>query len=152
MNELTLTSEERILAGLSHLSGLVPGYGIILPGAFWASYRRKSEYIRFQSLQALSFQISLYLFWMIFAQVLLIGMLVLMAIFGAAFSGSSGEEIGVFMAIFWGVFLFLFFGAGLVYLILVIVAAVSGFMGRDFRYPLLAAWLERYLNRPEAGV
>ncbi len=56
MQQENLTSEERLMAMLSHLSLLFGG--IILPIIFWATQKDKSRFIRYHALQSIFFQIA----------------------------------------------------------------------------------------------
>ncbi len=56
MNNQNITSEEKLLAMLSHLSILFGG--IILPIILWAVQKDKSQFVRFHSLQAIFFHIA----------------------------------------------------------------------------------------------
>ena len=56
MQQENLTSEERLMAMLSHLSILFGG--IILPIILWATQKDKSRFIRYHALQSIFFQIA----------------------------------------------------------------------------------------------
>lgn len=56
MQQENLTSEERLMAMLSHLSLLFGG--IILPIILWATQKDKSRFIRYHALQSIFFQIA----------------------------------------------------------------------------------------------
>ncbi|MCY7362824.1 MAG: DUF4870 domain-containing protein, partial [Ignavibacteria bacterium] len=52
-----VASDEKLLAMLSHLSVLLGG--ILLPFIIWITQKDKSKFVRFHSLQAIFFQLSL---------------------------------------------------------------------------------------------
>jgi uncharacterized Tic20 family protein len=58
-------TEERIIAVIAHLSALAMGMGLIVPAIFWSEYRQKSNYLRFQTLQALGYQSLGYTVWLL---------------------------------------------------------------------------------------
>ena len=72
------TSDERLLALLSHLSVFMGG--IILPLIIWATQKDKSKFVRFHSLQAIFYQLAL-------AGIIILFVIVLVIILFA--SGSS---------------------------------------------------------------
>jgi len=150
MNESTntpLTSDEKIMAGLAHL------FGVIAALLVWAFQKDKSRFAKFQALQALTFDFVVMvvlgvLFFCGFGLVFILG-------FGSMFTmlnnASSPEELGPFFA-FPFMFPFLIFACvtpiSLLLTIVRIIAAVSVLNGKDFHYPLLGNWLERFLEKP----
>ena len=55
-NTSTITNEEKLISLLSHLS--IYFGSLIVPIVLWAVYKDKSQYIRFQSLQTIFFQLA----------------------------------------------------------------------------------------------
>jgi uncharacterized Tic20 family protein len=51
------TGGERGLAALAHAAVLLPGWGLLVPIALWAAHPRRGDYLSFQSLQALTYQV-----------------------------------------------------------------------------------------------
>ncbi len=142
-----LKTEERILAGLAHLSALAMGMGLALPVAFWQENRGKSKYVAFQSLQAIGYQSLGYTLWMLTYLTFFLVMYIVFFIVLLAFDRARSEAgpANVFLAIWLFIsflLIFVFFGA---YLLTPVIAAVACFLGRDFRYPFmgrLAGFLE----------
>lgn len=62
---LILTRKERLIAGVSHLFILIPFLGFLVPCIIWINNEDSSEYIAFQSLQALIYQVIALLIWLI---------------------------------------------------------------------------------------
>lgn len=115
MQQENLTSEERLMAMLSHLSLLFGG--IVLPIILWATQKDKSRFIRYHALQSIFFQIA-YIVILVF----LIVLFVLLAIFlGLGFglitatSTSGSGELSIafilFIVLFYGLIFVSAFGA-----------------------------------------
>lgn len=115
MQQDTLTSEERLMAMLSHLSLLFGG--IVLPIILWATQKDKSPFIRYHALQSIFFQLA-YIVILVF----LIVVFVLLAIFlGLGFglitatSTSGSGELSIafvlFIILFYGLIFVSAFGA-----------------------------------------
>lgn len=138
------TSDEKMIAALAHASVFLPYLGPFVPAILWSSQRRKSAYVRFHTLQAMGYQTLFFWFWFI-------------AIFAIAFlSICLIIPIGIFMEktssnseflpfLIQPIILIVIFSVFGLYFLLGFVAAIFCFLGREFRYPLLGRWLERYL-------
>jgi uncharacterized Tic20 family protein len=48
---------DKIMAALAHISALLPLMGVIAPIVIWATQKDKSEYVAFQALQAVVYQL-----------------------------------------------------------------------------------------------
>jgi uncharacterized Tic20 family protein len=144
-NHAPLSSDEKLMGAIPHL------FGLLVALVMWMMQKDKSRFVKFQALQALVFDV-----------VVMIVMGVLFAcLFGVMFLGtfgsmvmtveaaSSPDEMAPFFmlpfmfpfTIFACVFPFSFF-----LLIVRIVAAVSVLGGRNFRYPILGSWVEKFLD------
>jgi uncharacterized Tic20 family protein len=139
------TSDERMMGALAHFFGIVGSLIVYL------TQKDRSRFVRFQAAQALAFDLIVMLamfvvFFCLFS-VMFIG------IFGTMFAGlnSAGqsENFSWFMmlpTIFpFGMFICIF-PFSLAILITRIVATVSVFSGKDFRYPVLGTRVEQFLN------
>lgn len=115
MQQENLTSEERLMAMLSHLSLLFGG--IVLPIILWATQKDRSRFIRYHALQSIFFQLA-YIVILVF----LICFFVLLAIFlGLGFglitatsTSGSGElsiALVLFIVLFYGLIFVSAFGA-----------------------------------------
>ncbi len=139
------SSDEKLMAALAHLFG--PMVAIIV----WATQKDKSRFVKFQALQALSFDIVL---------ISLMG-IIFFCLFGVMFIGISGSVFGVLsntsspdagLQFFILPFLFPFivfsciFPFSISILVLRIIAAMSILNGRNYQYPILGKWLENFLK------
>lgn len=135
------STEERVWAVLAHLSALAMGIGLPLPIVGWSQNRRKSNYVAFQSLQALGYQTLGYTIW-------LLGTLVFAVVSSVGFLASL-QTIDTLEADLnaWTVsYSLLLFGLIALYFAPAILAAFACALGRDFRYPFLGDRLARYLG------
>ena len=140
------------MAALAHVTIILPFMGIIAPIVIWVTQKEKSEYVAFQALQALAYQLTLVLFWFL-------AMACYMCSFFGSFLGmipltaTSPEEpnpvaVGGFMLTFFlpfAIFGAMFLGV-ILYIIYGIIAAVMVVQGKDFRYFIIGTRLERYLG------
>jgi uncharacterized Tic20 family protein len=139
-----LTNDERMMAMLSHLSVLIGG--IILPIVIWAVQKDKSKFVKFHSLQAIFFHISLAVIIIIF--VLLVVMLMVVSglglgIFQASSHHGGGGPFAVFIivfvvALYGGIFAFAFgcIGYG-------IYLAVKSYHGAMVKIPIIGKIIYR---------
>ncbi|MGE5124026.1 MAG: DUF4870 domain-containing protein [Acidobacteriaceae bacterium] len=143
------TSDERVMAALSHL------LGFLVALIFWAFQRDKSRFVRFQSLQAMAFDLLVSAI-----SILVIGGIITLA-FGVvavgigdlAIFGSQNnpvvEPFGVLLAMmtalpFWIACIAIPL-AGVIF-VARLIATVQTFQGMDFRYPWLGNVIERSLD------
>lgn len=142
---------DKIMAALAHVSALLPLMGVIAPIIIWATQKDKSEYVAFQALQAITYQLLMILAWFV-------GMVCYMLSFFATFltipfAGGNGEGDPSTAPIFMVGFLvpFIIFGAifigGALFIIYGIIGAVLTFQGKDFRYIIIGNRLANYLQK-----
>lgn len=142
---------DKIMAALAHVSVLLPMMGVIAPIVIWATQKDKSEYVAFQALQAIVFQLLMILAWFV-------GMgCYMLSFFGTfvtlPFVGDSRGEVDPSVApIFMLGFMipFIVFGAifigGALFTIYGLIGAIQVFRGKDFRYVILGNRLAKYLE------
>lgn len=145
------TNAEAFLAGIAHLSVLV-GFGSVLGPVLWASRRNPSRFITEQVFQAALFQL---LTAGLSMGVFVIGWGLQTGLFLSGWFGfgqgnlppiilqNVGPQLFFLLELCW---LPLVIGLQLITWVLAMIGAVSAFRGRAFRYPLIGAWLVRYLN------
>jgi uncharacterized Tic20 family protein len=139
------TSDERMMGALAHFFGIIGSLMI------YVIQKEKSRFVRFQAAQALAFDVlvMIFLFILFFC---LFGA-ILAGMFGAIFAGINSaadpENLNWLMA-FPAVFPFSMFSCifpfSLAILVARIVATVSVFSGKDFRYPYLGTKVEQFLT------
>ena len=145
-----VTSDEGLMAAMAHF------FGILVALIVWATQKDKSRYVRFQSVQAMAFDLVVSVFTIIvvgFVMAIVFGILALgignMAILGSQ-ANPAVEPFLPFVAVMTTIpFLIPCIIIPFILLILVarIVATVQTIQGKDFHYPWLGIQVERMLGR-----
>jgi uncharacterized Tic20 family protein len=144
------TSDEGILAAVSHF------FGFLVALIVWATQKDKSRFVRFQSIQAMAFDliITIIIFLTVGCMMVMIFGGVALGIGGTALVASqdnpSSGLVGFFIALMTAVpFLLPCIIIPLVLIIFVarLIATIQTFQGKDFHYPWLGALIERSLAR-----
>ncbi len=125
------TSDEKLLAGLSHLS--IIAFSIIAPFIIWLIQRNKSQYVAFHALQSLFYHIGTTVVVVVLA--CCVG--IFAGVMGAVAGGSSNDGLFVVGVLALSVVILLVVTAYYVY---GIVGAVMAFQGKPFRYILAGGW------------
>ena len=146
--------DERVMAGISHISALIPMMGLFAPIIIWVTQKDKSEYVAFQSLQALAYQLSMILAYFIgwgcymFSFFGIFTAIPFMPPEGSTSPGSPLVMIPMILPfiVMGGIFL-----CGFLLIVYGIIGAVQTFQGKPFRYLLIGKWVERYLEGKPGG-
>jgi uncharacterized Tic20 family protein len=142
------TSDERILAAISHF------FGFLVALIVWATQKDKSRFVRFQSIQSMVFDllITIIIFVTIGCLMVMIFGGVALGIGGTALIASqnnpTAEPTGIFIALMTAVpFLIPCIVIPLMGIIFVarLIATIQTFQGKDFHYPWLGSLVERSL-------
>lgn len=144
-NHPPLSSDEKLMGAIPHL------FGLLVALIIWVLQKDKSRFIRFQALQALAFYLIIavvvgFLFTCLFGVMFL-------GIFGSSLlaveAASSSDQLPQFVLLPF-IFPFATFSCitPLSFLLLAvrIFAFVSVLNGRNFRYPVIANWVEKFLD------
>ncbi len=136
------TQNDRIMAALAHATAILPVSGVIAPIIIWVTQKDKSEYVAFQALQAIAYQLTIILAW--FA-----GMALYMGSFFGMFlsmpSAGPSRSVPAFVFVPFIVMGLILIGS-LVFVLYGLVGAVMVLQGKDFRYILIGNQLKRYLQ------
>ena len=127
-----LAAEEKLMSLFSHLSILIPNIGIMAPIIIWVTQKDKSQFARFNALQAIFFQL---IFFVLTILSVFIGML-LMFISLPALISSPDDVPGILFWVSMGI-MNLHFPFWLIFAIFGIVASVKSFRGNVFKYPVI---------------
>ncbi len=150
----TPSPNDKIMAAIAHVCVIIPLMGIIAPIIIWVTQKDKSQYVAFQAIQAVVYQLCLIILYFVGWGCYFIVFLGIFIPVMATSSNSSGpvpaEPVMVGMMLIPFILIAVFLLAGLVFMIYGIVAAVMTLQGKDFRYAILGKRLERYL-KPGAG-
>lgn len=135
---------ERNLAALAHASVILPYLGAIVPTLILVTRKEKSMYLAFQTLQALLFQVSVMLIWVVGFVcyfVTFVGNIISLPFM----IKESGEisSINWMMAIVPLIMIALIILLGLAYIVYGVVGAAMTYQGKPFRYIVVGRWAER---------
>jgi len=142
---------DKIMAALAHVSAILPFMGVIAPVVIWATQKDKSEYVAFQALQAVAYQLVMILAWFVGMGCYMLSFFTIFL--GIPFAGAGGEVDPSVSPIFMisALFPFLIFGAifigGALFVIYGLVGAIQVFRGKDFRYIIIGNRLANYLQK-----
>jgi len=150
---LSATQNDKIMAALAHVSALLPFMGVIAPIVIWATQKDKSEFVAFQALQAIVYQLLMIMAWFVGMGCYILSFFFTFLAIPFAGSGSEVDPTAVPFFIT-GVFIpFLVFGTifvgGAIFIVYGLVGAISTFQGKDFRYIVIGKRLAAYLQNNE---
>jgi len=136
------------MAGLANLSALLPTIGIIASIIIWATQKDKSRFVYFQALQAIAYQITMIVFF-------LLGMgCYMLSFFGnfiSIFLGATSNSTVRLMGMTGFIIPFLVFGliflGWFVFIIYAIIAAIMVFQGKNFRYIIIGHMVQRFVDK-----
>jgi uncharacterized Tic20 family protein len=138
-----ISQEVRLLAAISHASVLFPNIGFFVPIGIYLTQKKKSSYLGFQSLQALIWQIVMFVFSMLSSSCMVgsifIPVLLTTASQNEKLIGLSGG--GVFIAMIISVFVMI--AGNLAFIIYGIIGAVMTYQGKDFRYVFIGNRIDK---------
>jgi len=137
MNE-KISSDEKLMSLLSHLSIIIPNIGVIAPIIIWVTQRDKSKFVRFNAIQAIFFQLVFFVLVILSVFTGVILMLVSTFILTKNPDAAPGALFWVSMGI-----VYLYFPLWIIFVIYAVVAAVKSFKGRIFRYLIIGRIIER---------
>jgi len=129
-----IKSDDKLMSLISHLSILIPNVGVIVPAVIWITKKDKSDFVRFNAIQALFFQ--LVFFVLIMLSIFAGTILMIIAIF------LMGEEPSVLFWVSMGI-TYLFVPFWLIFSIIAVVAGVKSFKGSIFKYPIIGRTIEK---------
>ncbi|MBE3115041.1 MAG: DUF4870 domain-containing protein [Actinobacteria bacterium] len=133
-----ITSDEKFMSLLSHLSILIPNIGVIAPIVIWITQKDKSKFVRFNAIQAIFYQLAFFILMMLFIFTGVVLMLISLPIFTANPNAEPGTLFFVSM-----IFMFLYFPIWFFFAVYAIVAAVNSYKGRIFRYLIVGKIIEK---------
>jgi len=134
----SLTNDEKMMAMLSHLSVIIGG--IILPIVIWAVQKDKSKFVKFHSLQAIFYHISLVAVMFIFVVLIILLMVISglgVGIFQASSHHHNGGPFAVFMVIFMVVLYGGIFAVAFGYIAYGIYLAIKSYQGAMVKIPII---------------
>lgn len=164
MMENKPTQDDCLLAALSHATIILPLTGVVIPILVYVTQKEKSRFVAFQAVQAAAYHLTIIIFWVLgFACyagsffVSFIGMIAGMIgaplLSMAASGGGDPHPVVLVVSLFFSmapIFLpFLVFGmmivGAVIYIIYGFVGAWMTMQGRNFRYAIIGARVERFM-------
>ena len=137
MNE-KISSDEKLMSLLAHLSIIIPNIGIIAPIIIWVTQKDKSKFVRFNAIQAIFFQL---VFFILIMASILIG-LILMFVSLPMITQNPDAAPGALFWVSMGV-MNLYFPLWIIFAIYAVVAAVKSYKGKIFKYIIIGRIIER---------
>lgn len=142
------TQNDKIMAALAHVSALLPLMGVIAPIIIWATQKDKSEFVAFQALQAIAYQLLMILAWFVGMGCYMLSFFSTFLILPFAGSedtpGSPLFVLGFLIPFL--IFGLIFIGGGL-FIVYGVVGAIMALQGKNFRYAIMGKRLETYLQK-----
>jgi uncharacterized Tic20 family protein len=153
IEQQTIPSQnDKIMAALAHISAILPFMGVIAPIIIWTTQKDKSEYVAFQALQAVAYQLLMILTWFIGMGCYMLSFFTMFL--SIPFAGSNGSDIDPSIAPLFALgFMipFIIFGAifigGALFILYGLIGAIQVFQGKDFRYAIIGNRLATYLQK-----
>ncbi|MBI5954572.1 MAG: DUF4870 domain-containing protein [Chloroflexi bacterium] len=147
--------EDGWVSGVCHATAILQLWGIVTPLIVWFSQKDRSMKLRFQALQAASYQFIaffVYIIGMVMYFVLIFAMMFGAIMIGGA-SASPGGELppvaGVIFMLFFAIltifWLVMMVGTP-VYFLLAAIASIRTIRGHDFKYPILGNIITRRMS------
>lgn len=127
-------SDEKILAGVSHLGILFSMLGIIVALIIYLVQKDRSTFTAHHAKQALGYQVAIQILWT------LVGLFAGGSVVGLGFLGSRAPHLfGAMAGLFAGLVSLLSLGL----IVYGIYAAVLAFQGREFTYAVIGKYIDR---------
>ena len=144
------TQNDKIMAALAHVSALLPMMGVIAPIIIWATQKDKSEFVAFQALQAIVYQLLMILAWFVGMGCYMLSFFSTFLTIPFAASGDGDPSTSpIFMIGFFIPFVvmgIMFIGSG-IFIVYGLIGAILTFQGKNFHYFILGNRLENYLQK-----
>jgi len=139
----SITQEIRLLAAISHASVLFPNIGFLIPTGIYATQKKKSSYLGFQALQALIWQIVMFVVSILMSSCM-VGSIFIPILLAATLQNERLLELsggGIFLGVAISVILMLI--GNLVFVVYGIIGAVTTYQGKDFHYAVIGNRIEK---------
>lgn len=139
----SINQEVRLLAAISHASVIFTNIGFFIPIGIYLTQKKKSSYLGFQALQALIWQIVMFVFTILTSSCMA-GSIFIPVLFATSTQNERLLEVsggGIFFAVIISVFLMTF--GNLAFIIYGIIGAVRIYQGKDFRYVFIGNRIDK---------
>jgi uncharacterized Tic20 family protein len=149
------SKEDQWVAGLCHATAILQLWGLIVPLAVWLTQKDRSTRLRFQAMQAFSYQLLAFIGYLGFMALYFVGFIGFFALMIFLPSLSRGVEspanslVGIVFVVFMIVILLVWLVVAIAmpaYYLFAAIAGISVLRGKDYRYPILGKFLARRMN------
>lgn len=144
--------EFRWVAGMGHFSILIMLWGMLAPLTAWILYGKRSNFLKFQSIQTLVFQAGVTILYLVAGFLYLFGVLLLVTLTGFTEAQTINSSIGILGLIVLGVSLLISMVVILLIPLLHILGQWAGvriLKGDNYRYPLIGKLVDKLISRLE---
>jgi uncharacterized Tic20 family protein len=136
--------DARIASAFAHASILIPGIGILVPVILWSNRKIYSHFARNQTLQALIFQLLQWIWIQLIALAVFFVVFIYASISAASHLAPEVYSSRMLTAIIASIVVI---GIGwFIYLLFGVIGAVACLSGRNYRYPFLGHWIDKYTS------
>jgi uncharacterized Tic20 family protein len=145
MEAPSASQESRLLAALSHASVMFTSVGFFVPIVIYLTQKKKSSYLAFQAFQAFTWQIVMFLVYMLTASCMM-GSVFLPVLLSTSSENARLLELsagGMVIVMLASVFLMLF--GKLIFVVYGIIGAFMTYQGKDFRYVIVGNIIRKKL-------
>jgi uncharacterized Tic20 family protein len=141
--------EFRWVAGMGHFSILIMLWGMLAPLTSWILYGKRSQFLRFQSIQTVIYQAGTTILYFAGGFIYLFGFFLFFVVMGVSGNPNLNSPEGMFGILVFGVTLLISFLFLLVVPLLHILGQWAGYRvlkGDNYRYPLIGNMVEKWLR------
>ncbi len=141
--------EDRWVAGMGHFSVIVILWGMVVPLTAWIMQGKRSDFLKFQSIQTLAYQGGTILLYFVAGFVYFFGFLIFMITVGLNGNADMNSSMGMGLVVF-VISMLITFVIVLIVPLLHILGQWAGYRvlkGDNYRYPILGKLIERRMNK-----
>jgi len=145
--------EDRWVAAMNQFTVIIPLWGLLAPVTAWVLEGKRSQFLKFHSLQAIIFQVIAFVLPMLSFVLYLIGVVVFFVGAGVQNINNNDSTFGLFFLIFIFVFLMVILVIAIVVPLLHILGQWAGYrilVGGEYRYPFIGKWIEKRMLNVDA--
>lgn len=153
-----LTDDERLWATIAHMSFwltvvtaiFTEGWSVLgmafVPLVIYFSFRDKSDFVAFHALQAFAAQVIGTLGWVVLLVIGSIVFSIAITLAGLASVVLIGIPFVIVFSLLFVVFVLAMLAVPVVVFILSLIGGINAYNGNDFRYPIIAQWIDRQVS------
>jgi uncharacterized Tic20 family protein len=142
--------EFRWVAAMGHFSILILLWGMLAPLTTWMLYGKRSQFLRFQSIQTLVYQAGTTVLYFVALAMYLLGFFALILPAASAGEPNLNSTVGMVGLVIFGIFLLIALLIMIFIPLLHILGQWAGYRvlkGADYRYPLVGRLVEKWISK-----